>query len=76
MLAILTFPPLLTWTPPARNLRARVYRGPKDQWVVLIRDTVYDGLKPKYVSQRDFDLLADAEAWAKQETGQAPKVSI
>ena len=75
-----TQPLLLTWTPapaPARNRKARIYRNASDRWLVLIRDTAYDGApRAKYVSQRDFDMLADAEAWALAETGQPAKVSL
>ncbi len=69
---------LLTWTPEPkpRNTRARIYRTAADRWMVLIRDTVYDGAKPKYVSQRDFEFLADAERFAHAETGHPAKVSI
>ena len=60
---------LLTWTPYA-NQRARIYRNAKDTWTVLIRDIVYDGSpRARYVSQQDFDLLSQAEIFAKGMTG-------
>jgi len=75
-----TFPLLLTWTPapaPVRVSRARIYRTAADKWLVLIRDIAYDGApRAKYVSQRDFDMLADAEAFALRETGHPAKVSL
>jgi len=61
---------------PATNLRARVYRG-IDRWTVIVRDSVYDGApRPRYVSQRDFEFLSDAETWAKAQTGKEARVSI
>lgn len=76
---------LLTWTPdepkpkpkpkPGRQ-KAKVYRTDADRWVVLIRDIAHAGTTPKFVTQRDFDFLADAMEWARQETGQEPVVSI
>ena len=69
---------LLTWTPaPARVTRARVYRTMDNIWRVLIRDVAYDGApKPKYVSQRDFEMLSDAETFALRETGSPARVSL
>lgn len=68
---------LLTWTPTEKNLRARIYRAAHaNQWIVLVRDTAYDGIKPRHVSQRDFDLLCDAQNWAKAQTGKEAKVSL
>ena len=69
---------LLTWTPTAKNLKARIYRNAEtNRWIVLIRDTVYDGApRRKYVSQRDFDMLADAESFARAETGNPAKISL
>ncbi len=66
---------LLTWTPPVRNLKARIYRNSVDTWTVLIRDSVYAG-KAQYVSQRDFDFLSDAQAFALKETGSEGRVSL
>lgn len=73
-----TLPLLLTWTPaPVRVSRARIYRTAANRWMVLIRDIAYDGApRAKYLSQRDFDLLADAEAFALRETGHPAKVSL
>lgn len=74
-----TLPPLLTYipAPAARVTRARIYRTAADRWMVLVRDVAYDGTsRPKYVSQRDFDMLADAEAFALHETGHPAKVSL
>jgi len=71
---------LLTWTPnvPAKRVvRARIYRTTADRWLVLIRDMAYDGApRPKYVSQRDFEMLTDAEAFALRETGSPARVSL
>jgi hypothetical protein len=72
---------LLTWTPTptvARNLKARIYRNAdRGVWIVLIRDSVYDGApRRKYVSQRDFDMLSDAETFALRETGSPAKISL
>lgn len=71
---------LLTWTPtaaPVRVSRARIYRNAADRWTVLIRDIAYDGApRPQYISQRDFDMLVEAEAFAKRETGHPAKVSL
>jgi len=71
---------LLTWTPPAapvRVSRARVYRTAANRWMVLIRDIAYDGApRAQYISQRDFDMLSDAEAFALRETGSPAKVSL
>lgn len=67
---------LITWKPYA-NTRARIYRNAKDTWTVLIRDTVYDSSpRPRYVSQWDFDLLSQAEIFAKGMTGHAATVSV
>lgn len=67
---------LLTWT-PEKNLKARVYRAAHaNQWTVIVRDSAYDTIRPKYVSQRDFDLLCDAQNWAKATTGKEAKVSL
>jgi hypothetical protein len=76
-----TFPLLLTWTPApvmVRNLKAKIYRNPEmGKWVVLVRDSVHDDARRrKYVSTRDFDMLADAERWAHEQTGKPAKVSI
>lgn len=73
--------PLLTWTPVRRNVRARIYRTMENRWLVLIRDTVYDGAPAsatakRYVSSRDFEMLSDAEAFALAETGSKAKVSF
>jgi len=72
--------PLLTWTPapaPVRVSRARIYRTAANKWMVLIRDIAYDGApRAKYVSQRDFEMLTEAEAFAKSETGFPAKVSL
>jgi hypothetical protein len=38
---------------------------------------VYDGApRRKYVSQRDFDMLSDAETFALRETGSPAKISL
>ena len=77
MFSIQDFPPLLTYTPAPRVQRARIYRTAADKWLVLIRDIAYDGApRAKYVSQRDFDMLSDAEAFALRETGHPAKVSL
>jgi hypothetical protein len=69
--------PLLTYTPVPRVTRARIYRTAADRWMVLIRDIAYDGApRRKYVSQRDFDMLVDAEAFALRETGSPAKISL
>jgi len=66
-----------TQTVPVRNGKARIYRNANDKWVVLIRDSVYDGSPtPRYVSQRDFDMLSDAQDWAREQTGKEASVSI
>jgi len=58
------------------RLKARIYRA-NNVWVVLIRDSVYDDApRRSYVSQRDFPMLQDAEAWALSQTGKPAKVSI
>lgn len=76
---------LLTWTPVApvapiidrSRLAARIYRSASNRWVVLLRDIVYDGApKMRYVSQRDFEMLSDAEAFAQNETGKPAKVTF
>lgn len=68
---------LLTWTPVEKNLKARVYRAAHaNKWVVMVRDSAYDGIKPKYVSQQDFELLCEAQQWAKAQTGKEAKVSL
>lgn len=76
---------LLTWTPVApvtptvnrARLAARIYRSAGNRWVVLLRDIVYDGApKVRYVSQRDFEMLTDAMAWAQNETGKPAKVTF
>ena len=68
---------LLTWTPIVRNRKARIYRTAADKWLVLIRDIAYDGApRAKYISQRDFDMLVEAEAFALRETGHPAKVSL
>ena len=75
------FPLLLTWTPAPvarKNLKARIYRKPEmGKWVVLVRDTAYDSApRRKYVSTRDFEMLADAEQYALAETGSPAKISF
>lgn len=68
---------LLTWTPVEKNLRARIYRAAHaNQWTVIVRDSAYDAIRPKYVSQREFEMLADAQNWAKVTTGKEAKVSL
>ena len=72
---------LLTWTPIApvsapRVTSARIYRTAADKWMVLIRDVAYDGARTKYVSQRDFEMLCDAEAFALSQTGKPARVSL
>jgi hypothetical protein len=70
---------LLTWTPtaPVRITSARIYRTAADKWMVLIRDIAYDGApRAKYVSQRDFEMLGDAEAFALSQTGKPARVSL
>lgn len=66
-----------TQTLSAARMSARIYRTAANKWLVLIRDTVYDGApRAKYVSQRDFDTLVEAEAHALAITGKPGKVSI
>lgn len=72
---------LLTWTPTApvapRVLRARIFRTDANKWSVLVRDIAYDGApKPRYVSQRDFEMLTDAETFARLETGHDAPVTF
>ena len=42
-----------------------------------LRAGLIDGApRRKYVSQRDFDMLADAESFARAETGNPAKISL